>query len=46
MRNYIQPYFIVPRYVREGTRFKIKDIDFIVKCCKPKKGFMDGSTNI
>ncbi|CAD8138434.1 unnamed protein product [Paramecium pentaurelia] len=46
LKNYIQPYFMIPRYVREGSRLKIKEVDFIIKSCKPKKGFIDSRTII
>lgn len=37
---------MIPRYVREGSRLRIKEVDFMIKSCKPKKGFIDSRTII
>ncbi|CAK78648.1 unnamed protein product (macronuclear) [Paramecium tetraurelia] len=45
-KKYIQPYFLVPRFIKEGSKIKIQDIELIIKKSQPKMGLITCNTQI
>ncbi|CAD8138012.1 unnamed protein product [Paramecium pentaurelia] len=45
-KKHIQPYFLVPRFIKEGSKIKIQNLELIIKKSRPKIGLISCNTQI